>query len=98
MQQNEIYVYAVKNGKVVQEIWGCREKNSGHYEIKIPKKQYQTVYKSSLDKCERNRVVSFTDDLPRFRQMIIDDMEARIEVTTQRLAQQVSILESVKKN
>lgn len=97
MEHNEIYVYAVKNGKVVQEIWGCREKNLGHYEIKIPKKQYQTVYKSSLDKCERNRVVSFTDDLPRFRQMIIDDMEARIEVTTQRLAQQVSMLESVKK-
>ena len=98
MEQNEIYVYVVKNGKVVQEIWACREKNAGHYEIQSPKRQKQVVEKYYIDRCERNRVVSFTDDLPRFRQMIIDDMEARVEVTRQRLAQQVSILESVKKN
>jgi len=96
MEQNEIYVYVVKNGKVVQEIWACREKNVGHYEIQSPKRQKQVVEKYYIDRCERNRVVSFTDDLPLFRQMIIDDMEARVEVTRQRLAQQVSMLESVK--
>lgn len=96
MELNEIYVYVVKNGKVVQEIWECKQKNAGHYEIRSPKRQIQVVEKYYIDRCERNRVVSFTDDLPRFRQMIIDDMEARVEVTRQRLAQQVSMLESVK--
>ena len=96
MEHNEIYVYAVKNGDVVQEIWGCREKNSGYYEIQSPKRQKQVVEKYYIDRCERNRVVSFIDDLPRFRQMIIDDTEARVEVTKQRLAQQMSMLESVK--
>ena len=98
MDANEIYVYVVKDGKVVQEIWNCKEKNAGYYEIRTSKRQPQMVVKSSLDKCERNRVVSFVDDLPRFKQMIIDDMEARVEVTKQRLIQQVNILDSLKKN
>lgn len=96
MESNEIYVYVIKNGKIVQEVWSYKEKSAGHYEIRTAKKQPQVVVKSSLDKCERNRVVSFMDDLPRFKQMIIDDMEARVEVTKQRLIQQVNILESVK--
>ena len=98
METNEIYVYLVKEGNVVQEVWNCTEKSSGAYYIKTGKKQRQIVYKSSLDQCERNRIVSFKDDLPHFRQVIIDEMEARIKEAAERLKIQRKILKSIKNN
>ena len=49
-----------------------------------------------LDYCERNRVVSFEDDYPRFKQLIIDDLEARVQETKNRLCQQINLLDSIK--
>lgn len=40
----------------------------------------QLIDVGQLGICERNRVVSFEDDLPKFRQMIIEDMEKRVEI------------------
>ena len=95
METKEIYVYAVKNGKVVQEIWDCEEKGKYTYYIKTGKRSKQIIYDTQLDKCDRNRVVSFIDDLPRFRQLIIHDMEERIKKEETRLKQKKKILKSI---
>lgn len=98
MEVNEIFVYTVKEGKVVQEVWNCKEKSKYSYYIRATKGNRQIIHESQLDKCERNRVVSFIDDFPRFRQLIIDDMEARIKIEAARLKQKKKILKSIQAN
>lgn len=56
----------------------------------------QLIDVGQLGICERNRVVSFEDDLPKFRQMIIEDMEKRVEIAEQKLNQQRELLISIK--
>lgn len=73
--------YESKDGKVVQDKCIAIPKSKGAFTLKGYKRQPQTVYYSMLYYCERNRVVSFEDDYPRFKQMIIDDLEARVEET-----------------
>lgn len=60
------------------------------------KRQRQSIYYSSLYICERNRVISFEDDYLRFKQMIIDDLEERVEETKKRFIQQINLVQSVK--
>ena len=96
MEERDVFVYWIKNGKVIQDSCKAKPKTSGAFTLKGYKRQPQTVYYSSLDICERNRVISFEDDYPRFKQMIIDDLEARVEETKNRLCQQINLLDSIK--
>lgn len=96
MEERDVFVYWIKDGKVIQDKCIAKPKTGGAFELIGNKRQRQSVYYSSLDICERNRVVSFKDDFPRFKQMIIDDLEVRVEETKNRLIQQVKLLESVK--
>jgi len=96
MEEREVFVYWIKNGKVIQDKCIAKPKTRGTFTLKGYKRQPQTIYYGDLDTCERNRVISFEDDYPRFKQMIIDDLEARVEVTRERLNQQVKLLESIK--
>jgi len=98
METQTIYIYLIRGGTVVQDECACEEYRGGRYRFQDKKRNFQTIGKSQLDVCERNRVVSFTDDLPRFREMIIADLEKRIEVTRIRLKQQEDTLQSIKEN
>ena len=96
MEEKEVYVYWIKDGKVIQEKCIAKPKTSNSFILVGNRRQRQVVYYSTLGTCDRNRVISFEDDLPRFKQMIIDDLEARVEETRKRFIQQVNLLESVK--
>ena len=87
MEEREVFVYWIKDGKVIQDKCIAIPKSKGTFMLKGYKRQPQTVYYSILDYCERNRVISFEDDYPCFKQMIIDDLEARVEETKKRLCQ-----------
>ena len=96
MEEREVFVYWIKDGKVRQDSCIAVPKTKNAFILKGYKRQPQTIYYGDLDFCERNRVISFEDDYPRFKQMIIDDMEVRVAEATKRLKQQVKILKSIK--
>lgn len=96
MEEKEVFVYWIKDGKVIQDTCIAKPKTKGAFILKGYKRQPQTIYYGDLDHCERNRVISFEDDFPRFKQMIIDDLEACVEETKKRFMQQVNLLESIK--
>ena len=96
MQEKEVFVYWIKDGKVIQDTCIAVPKTKGTFYLKGRNRQHQTIYYGDLNRCERNRVISFEDDYPRFKKMIIDDLEARVEETKKRFIQQVKLLESVK--
>ena len=96
MEEKEVFVYWIKDGKVIQDTCIAVPKTKGTFALKGRNRQQQTIYYDDLDRCERNRVISFEDDYPRFKQMIIDDLEVRVEETKKRFIQQVNLLESIK--
>lgn len=96
MEEREVFVYWIKDGKVRQDSCIAIPKTKGTFTLKGYKRQPQTIYYGDLNYCERNRVISFEDDYPRFKQMIIDDLEARVEETKKRYLQQADLLESIK--
>ena len=98
MERETIYVYLVRDGKVVQDVCECEVRGKYTYRMTGRKRNAQIIDVGQLDICERNRVVSFEDNLPKFKQMIIEDYEKKVEDTTIKLKQQIEILNSIKKN
>ena len=96
MERDTIFVYLVRDGKIVQDVCSCQQKSKYTYRICDKKRRMQLIDVGQLGICERNRVVSFEDDLPKFRQMIIEDMENRVQIAEQKLTQQKEILNSIK--
>ena len=100
MDREIIYVYLIRDGKVVKDECTCTrdEKYKHRFNIFGKKRNRQSLLESQLDICERNRVVSFEDNLPKFTQMLIEDLEMRVEDAEKRLMQQKQVLDSIKKN
>lgn len=99
MDKETIFVYLIRGGKVVKDECLCTrdERYKHRFHICCKGRNRQSILESQLDFCERNRVVSFEDNLPKFTQMIIEDMEKRVEDAEERLMQQKQILDSIKK-
>lgn len=99
MDKETIFVYLIRGGKVVKDECLCTrdERYKHRFHISCKGRNRQSILESQLDFCERNRVVSFEDNLPKFAQMIIEDMEKRVEDAEERLMQQKQILDSIKK-
>lgn len=98
MEKETIYVYLIRDGKVVQDMCECEVRGKYTYRMTDRKRHAQIIDVGQLDICERNRVVSFEDNLPKFRQMLIEDYERKVEDATKKLKQQVDILNSIKRN
>lgn len=98
VEKQTIYVYLIRDGKVVQDICECEVRGKYTYRMTDRKRNAQIIDVGQLDKCERNRIVSFEDNLPKFRQLLIEDYERKVEETTKRLKQQVDILNSIKRD
>lgn len=100
MNRETIFVYLIRDGKVVKDECSCTRDEKYKHRINVSSKgrNRQSILESQLDLCERNRVVSFEDNLPKFTKMIINDLEKRVEDAEKKLVQQRQILNSVKKN
>ena len=96
MEKDTIFIYLVRGGKVVQDACKCYEKGKHTYRIFDKRRRMQIVSDGQLGICERNRIVSFEDDLPKFRQLLIEDMENRIEMAEQKLNEKKELLNSIK--
>ena len=98
MGREIIYVYLIRDGKVVKDECLCTkdERYKHRYIICCKSRNRQSILESQLDVCERNRIVSFEDNLPKFTQMIIEDLEKRVEEAEKKLIQQKQVLESIK--
>jgi len=99
MNKEQIYVYLIRDGRVVKDVCECSRDEKYKYRLNIygNKRNRQSILESQLDFCERNRVVSFEDNLPKFRQMLIEDLKKRVENAEKRLIQQKRVLESIEK-
>jgi hypothetical protein len=100
MDRETIFVYLIRNGKVVKDECVCArdEKYKHRMTIYCKGRNRQSILESQLDFCERNRVVSFEDNLPKFTQMLVEDLEKRVKDAEKRLMQQKQVLDSIKKN
>lgn len=97
MEKETIYIYLIRDGKVVQDECRCEAKSKSTYKIYDKKRRMQTVSVTQLGVCERNRVVSFEDNLSKFKQIIITDLEKRVKLAETKLKQQKKVLNSIKK-
>jgi len=99
MDKETIYVYLIRDGKVVKDECVCTRDERYKHRLNIygNKRNRQSILESQLDFCERNRVVSFEDNFPKFRQMLIEDLKKRVKDSEKRLMQQKQVLESIER-
>ena len=100
MGKETIFIYLIRDGKVAKDECVCMrdERHKHRYIVYARSRNRQSIGEEQLDVVERNRVVSFEDNLPKFKLLIIEDMQMRIADAEKKLIHQKQILESIKQD
>lgn len=99
MEKTTIYEYMPDGDKIIKLQHSAEiSKAKDRYVLKAGKseKQYKYLSNTDLESVVNNHVFSLEDNFEKYRDMIIDCMEARIQATEVRLAKSKELLQRLK--
>lgn len=92
-----IYDYVIENNKIKKYEYEVEEDKKSFYRIKNKSNQ-RLIDKSTFDIVIRNRIVSYEDDFEKFKKILIEYQEEKVEEYKERYEQQLEILKKIKGN